>query len=199
MRALECLLATKASHIGLLEFDWSVLSRFLPTAYAPKFSELARKDDNGTRGNEPVHDLRRRLAQLQENELLPALIDVVRSQIAQILRIAPERIDAGTSLFDMGMDSLMAVELAVSIETRLGVQLSALSLGDGPTIERIAGRVARQLRPDDDLAGGSGDVTAQVRLEVARHATEMSEQEATQIGAEISRNAPISLTRGHRS
>jgi len=200
LSALEGLLTTQSSPVGLLELDWSVLSRFLPAAHAPKFSGLARHDNNGTRGNEPAHDLRRRLSQLQENELLPALIDFIRGEIAQILRIAPERIDASTSLFDIGMDSLMAVELAGSMEIRLGVPLAALSLSDGPTIERIAERVARQLRPGEELADGSGDATDQIRLAVARHATEMGEPEATQLSAEISRNAaPIALTRGHRS
>ena len=203
LRALEGLLATQASNIGLLELDWSVLGRFLPAARAPKFSELARHDDKGIRDNEPVPDLRRRLADLEPGKILPALIDVVRSEIAQILRIAPERVDAGASLFDMGMDSLMAVELTISIEALVGVQLSAMSLSDAPTIERIATRIAQQLRPGDEPAGNAAsddDLADQVRLVAAQHAAEISEQQAAELSAEINdAAAPISLTCGQNS
>jgi NADPH:quinone reductase-like Zn-dependent oxidoreductase/acyl carrier protein len=185
---LEDVLSTKSSHVGVLELDWSVLGRFLPAARAPKFSELARHEAKGHADNEAPQDLQRWLSQLQASELLPALIEIVRGELAQILRIASERIEAGASLFDLGMDSLMAVELAASIDLRLGVQLSALSLGDAPTIERIAARIARQLRPDAESADSavtSGDLADQVRLVAARHATEMSEDEVASVDAQI--------------
>jgi NAD(P)-dependent dehydrogenase (short-subunit alcohol dehydrogenase family)/acyl carrier protein len=188
LRELEGVLSTKSSHVGVLELDWNVLGRFLPGARAPKFSELARHEAKGQAGNEAPQDLRRWLSELQASELLPALIEIVRGELAQILRIASERIEAGASLFDLGMDSLMAVELATSIDLRLGVQLSALSLGDAPTIERIAARIARQLRPDAESADNavtSGDLTDQVRLVAARHATEMSEDEVASLDAQI--------------
>ena len=143
--------ATCAPRLGFLELDWNVLRRFLPAAQAPKFSELTRHDGASTTGHETTQDLRRRLAELPEAELLSTVTDIVRGEIAQILRIAPERIEPGVSLLDIGMDSLMAVELATSIEGRLGVQLSALALSDAPTIERASrARIAQQLRPNGD-------------------------------------------------
>jgi NAD(P)-dependent dehydrogenase (short-subunit alcohol dehydrogenase family) len=106
LRALDEALASGVPNIGFLELDWHVLGRFLPAARAPKFSELARHDDKGTGTQEPTHDLRRWLLELPPNELLPALIGVVRTELAPILRISPERIEPGASLFDLGMDSL---------------------------------------------------------------------------------------------
>ena len=50
------------------------------------------------------------------------------------------------SLLEMGMDSLMAVELATSIEARLDIQLSVLTLSGGPTIENIVERISRLLQ-----------------------------------------------------
>jgi hypothetical protein len=47
----------------------------------------------------------------------------------------------------MGMDSLMAVELATSIEARLDIQLSALALSGGPTIESVVERIQRCCNP----------------------------------------------------
>jgi acyl transferase domain-containing protein/NADPH:quinone reductase-like Zn-dependent oxidoreductase/acyl carrier protein len=186
LRALEDLMGAKASHLALLELDWSVLGRFLPAARAPKFSELARLADAGVRGRESPQDLRRWLEELGTAELHAALCEFVRGEIAQILRTAPERIESTSSLFDMGMDSLMAVELATSIEARLGIQLSALSLSDGPTIERVVERILRQLRPDEEGAEAApNEVAEQVRAVAAQHASEVGEHEAASFTAEF--------------
>jgi phthiocerol/phenolphthiocerol synthesis type-I polyketide synthase C len=101
------------------------------------------------------------------------------------------------------MDSLMAVELATSIEGRLGIQLSALALSDAPTIERLAPRIVQQLRPNDEpQEGAAGDAVLanQVRLMAAQHASEITQEEATALSAEMrSTVAPISLTAGQTS
>jgi len=208
LRSLDALLtaspAATSVPLGLLELDWRVLSRFLPAARAPKFSELAREEDSGGAVSEgSAQDLRRSLAALPHSELLPALTDLVRRAIAQILRIAPERIEPAASLFDIGMDSLMAVELASSIESRLAIQISALALTDAPTVERIAARLAQQLRPADrDSAGEAqeSDLAEEVRLLTAQHASEMSEEMASEFAAEIrGSSAPVSLTARQRS
>ena len=138
---------------------------------------------------------------------MPALRDLIRGEIAQILRMPAEQIDASTSLFDIGMDSLMAVELSLSLETRIGVHLSALSLSDGPTIERIAGRIAQQLQSGDEAGAdtgkgtdGSDALAEQVRLVAERHASEVSDKDTREVSAEISASsAPMPLTRGRRS
>ena len=138
--------------------------------------------------------------ELPEGETLAAVTDIVRGEIAQILRMAPERIEVGASLLDMGMDSLMAVELASSIEGRLGIQLSALALSDAPTIERIAARIVRHLQPSDETtreAGQQDGLVEQVRLVAAQHASEVSVEEVSAFSAEMQNTAAaISLTAG---
>jgi acyl carrier protein len=199
LRSLDALLASTTSQVGFLELDWSVLGRFLPAARAPKFSDLARQGDKGAHSHDAPQDLRRWLSELPEGEQLPALTELVRNEIAQILRIAPERIDVGTSLFDMGMDSLMAVELATSIENRLGIQLSALSLSDAPRVDRIAAKIAQQLRTDENGNGPAteAELVENVRLMAAQHASEVSEQEVAELGSELqSVTPPRSLTMG---
>jgi len=206
LQAIESLLATKAPAIGLVDLDWAVLGRFLPAATAPKFSYLALDDSRRARGSEVAHDPQR-LAALAPAELLSALRDLIRGEIAQILRMPPEQIDASTSLFDIGMDSLMAVELSLSLETRIGVQLSALALSDGPTVERIAARIAQQMQPGDeagaatDNGGDASDSLAeQVRLVAERHASEVSDKETREVSAEISASStPMPLTCGRQS
>ena len=205
LHALEPLLASSVGNFTLMDLDWATLSRSLPASQAPKFCRLARSVLGERSAHaESAQDLRRRLGALGGAELTAALTEIVRGEVAEILRMAPERIEAGTSLLDMGMDSLMAVELATSIESALDIQLSALALSGGPTIESVVDRVVRLLHPAEDAApAGAADagLAAQVLIVAAQHMGDLSEDIAAEFGTDIGSAAsvPLSLTAGHRA
>jgi phthiocerol/phenolphthiocerol synthesis type-I polyketide synthase C len=203
--ALETLVGSSAGSLGLIDLDWTTLARFLPASQAPKFFGLARSvvRERGTHGTESGQDLRRRLDGLTGSELTAALTEIVRAEVAEILRIAPERIEPGISLLDMGMDSLMAVELAASIETQLGIQLSALALSGGPSIESVVERVVRLLHAGEDPATTGADETAlaaQVLVVASQHLGDLTAENAAEFSAKMSVAAatPLSLTAGQR-
>jgi acyl transferase domain-containing protein/NADPH:quinone reductase-like Zn-dependent oxidoreductase/acyl carrier protein/NADP-dependent 3-hydroxy acid dehydrogenase YdfG len=201
LTALESVIGAQAGNLGFLDLDWSTLRRSLPTAHAPKFSDLARHSggsDRGAHAGQSAQDLRRWLGGLPAEEALTELTALVRAEVAEILRIAPERIEPATSLLDMGMDSLMAVELATSIESRLDIRLSALALSGGPTIESIVERIQRLLQPVDGAAEATPDSTlaAQVYLVATQHAGEFSAENAADVVSEINAGSEArSLTR----
>jgi hypothetical protein len=96
----------------------------------------------------------------------------------------------------------MAVELATSIEARLDIQLSALALSGGPTIESVVERIIRLLHPAEDpaaaAAGGAAALEAQVIAIVEQHGG-LTAENAAEFGAEIgAAAAPLSLTAGQR-
>jgi phthiocerol/phenolphthiocerol synthesis type-I polyketide synthase C len=203
--ALETLLGSAAGNLALIDLDWATLRRSLPASQSPKFSELARSvvGERSAHGTESAQELRRRLDGLTGNALATALAEIVRAEVAEILRIAPERIEPGISLLDMGMDSLMAVELATSIEARLDIQLSALALSGGPTIESVVERIVRLLHPSEVLAApdaGNAALVEEVLVFVAaQHLGDLSAENAAEFSAEISAAAvPLSLTAGQR-
>jgi NADPH:quinone reductase-like Zn-dependent oxidoreductase/acyl carrier protein len=201
--ALETVLGSSAGNLGLIDLDWSTLGRFLPAGHAPKFSELARTVvGERAHGSESAQALRRRLEGLAGDALADALTEIVRAEVAEILRIVPERIEPGISLLDMGMDSLMAVELAASIEARLDIQLSALALSGGPTIESVVERITRLLHPAEGAAStvvGHSALEAQVRVIAEQHIAGLSAENAAEFSAELAAAAtPLSLTAGQR-
>jgi acyl transferase domain-containing protein/NADPH:quinone reductase-like Zn-dependent oxidoreductase/acyl carrier protein len=192
LQALGALVGSQAGNLAHLDLDWTTLGRSLPTAYSPKFSELARLaavGEHGADAGESAQDVRRRLSELGAEDLQAELTTILRAEVAAILRIAPERIEPGVSLMDMGMDSLMAVELATSIESRLDVRLSALALSGGPTIESIIDRILRTLQPGEDSAAahaGDAAIAAQVTQVIAQHAGELSAEHTAQVVDEVS-------------
>lgn len=154
----------QAAEVAVLEFDWQALARFLPSSGAPRFSDLAR-DFSGTSAIDQVDDFADIAKQLDDAQLMERLVDMIRSELGQILRIAPEKLHAGKSVYDMGLDSLMAVELVVALEARLSVRLPVMALSESPTIDKLADKMKSILRTG---ATEDGEATHAQVLELAR-------------------------------
>jgi hypothetical protein len=93
------------------------------------------------------------------------------------------------------------VELSTSIERRLDIQLSALALSGGPTIENVVERIVRLMHPADNPAlvePGNGSLQAQVLAASEQHVAGLSAADAAEFTAELADSgaAPRSLTAG---
>jgi acyl transferase domain-containing protein len=90
-----------------------------------------------------------RLTSLTPAERLPAVLDVVRTQVATVLAHAsPASIAPGQAFKELGFDSLTAVELRNRINTVTGLALSATLVFDYPNPEALANHVLEALLPD---------------------------------------------------
>jgi acyl transferase domain-containing protein/surfactin synthase thioesterase subunit/acyl carrier protein len=78
------------------------------------------------------------LLALPPNERRRNAVDAVREEVARVLSSHPGTITAGDSLKDLGLDSLMAVELRNALERRAGARLPATLAFDHPTPEKLA-------------------------------------------------------------
>ncbi len=102
-----------------------------PRAAAPASAEAAR------RLREALPDDRRRFA-----------VEYVAEQVAAVLRVArPETLDPRQPLMDLGLDSLMAVELRSRLALGLGLGrgLPATLIFEHPSIEAIAALLVRRV------------------------------------------------------
>ncbi len=174
--ALEGMLITDHSGIGVMELDWNALSRFLPSAGSPKFSELARHaaDNDGDGINSD--DIQRVLSELSDADLLITLTEMLKSEVGEILRVSPDRIDPTRSIYDMGLDSLMGVELVIALESRFGIRLPVMALSQSPTIAKLAERIIQQLNHSDDQDADSneGGIIAQAQQVASQHGVQAS-------------------------
>jgi phthiocerol/phenolphthiocerol synthesis type-I polyketide synthase C len=184
--ALEGMLVADRSDLGVLDLDWRSLSRFLPTAASPKFTELARAGSEGESEEEGTQDLRRLLMTLPEAELHSTVIDLLKVEIGEILRIAPEKLDPSVSMQHMGLDSLMGVELAVAVENRFGMRLPVMALSDSPTVEKLSGWIISHLRGEEAAATGEHDDTRlQVALVASQHAADVPAADIQRLADEL--------------
>jgi acyl transferase domain-containing protein/NADPH:quinone reductase-like Zn-dependent oxidoreductase/acyl carrier protein len=90
--------------------------------------------------------LGQRLAALPAAERERALLDIVRGEVRVVLGLPPATtIDAGRPLSELGLDSLMAVELRNRFAAHAGLRLPATLLFDCPTPRALAGSLLERL------------------------------------------------------
>jgi acyl transferase domain-containing protein/SAM-dependent methyltransferase len=116
--------------------------------------------DAGTVGTQIVDPaevarLRQDLDEVAPNERMDLLIDYVRSGVNRVLRRNPDKpLDRRQRLMDLGVDSLMAVELRNVLTVGLGLDepLPATLIFDHPTVEAVARFLDTQLagEPEPD-------------------------------------------------
>jgi len=74
----------------------------------------------------------------------------VQQQLAKVMGVSdPDQIDPGEPLFNMGLDSLMALELMVLLEKNLGITLTEALVFEHPTIEDLVRYFLSVLFPED--------------------------------------------------
>lgn len=126
------------------KIDWQVLSKRLHLAEQSPglLTDLARTADED---NLVSSSLRDSISAASPDERLKQVETFVKSRVARVLGVSPQRIQDGLSLSKMGLDSLMAVELATMIESDLGVSLPLNTLAADMTVTTLVNGLLTEL------------------------------------------------------
>ena len=175
LQMLEELMLTDRSGLCVADLNWRTMARFLPSASEPKFSDMAVYSGDHAVADEQPQDVARMLTDLAPDALAVAFRAMLKTEISEILRVAPDKIDDMGSVYDLGLDSLMGVELALAIESRFGVKLPVMVLSDSPTVAKLADRIIAQLRGNhaDAESIDSSLLETQVHSAVSQHAVQV--------------------------
>ena len=138
LAGLPEMIASGLPMVTFADTNWNEARRFLPILANQLFSEI-RGSASASASDEPLTE---RLAALDPEEALTLLKTVVAEEAATILRLPAGSIDLLRPLSEMGMDSLMAVELRLALESRLRIDLPLMSLAEGTSVASIAARLA---------------------------------------------------------
>ncbi len=95
------------------------------------------------------------LATMEPTESLSLLESMLSEQVSKVLRTSAAKLDIEQPLTNMGLDSLMAVELSSRFKRELGVVVSQVTLLRGPSITQLAKQMNEQLTeaPSDLIEG----------------------------------------------
>lgn len=150
---LERLLPPDAPEVGVLDVAWRELVSRLPGGEAPALlREIAgpARPEPGSGAAPAAGALSRQLGDLPVHERRETLEKHVRSRIAEVLRMdADEAWSPRVPLFEMGLDSLMAVELRNRLHHDLGRPLPATLVFDHPSADALTRYLWSVVAPDE--------------------------------------------------
>jgi NADPH:quinone reductase-like Zn-dependent oxidoreductase/acyl carrier protein len=78
-------------------------------------------------------------------ERMALLEQLLRVETSRVLKLAPERIGANQAFGQLGIDSLMALELIRRVNAALGLALPATAVFNYPTLTVLAGQILKRL------------------------------------------------------
>ncbi|WBB80648.1 type I polyketide synthase [Micromonospora sp. WMMD882] len=142
IEALEQILRTDLAQVGVLPVTWPTYLRgFAPGAEPALLRELGRAvRTSGPRAADPTPPelLPDRLAAVPPQDRLDLLRRHVRDQVVGVLGLpATYHLEPRQKLFEIGLDSLMAVELKNNLQHQLGRTLPATVVFEYPTVEAL--------------------------------------------------------------
>lgn len=131
---------------------------------------------------------------LDSAEAVQLVIETLQAQIARILHLSAAKVDPDRSVTDLGMDSLMGMELGMAIEECFEVKLPVMMLAEGATVRSLAQKIAESVRAgatDGQEAGAASDVEQQLASLSAIHGSEISSDELQRMAREMTANRAV--------
>jgi acyl transferase domain-containing protein/acyl carrier protein len=143
LAALDRELAGRATQTIVADIDWGT---FLPALEAwrerPFFADVRPRNADATAPAQPP--FRRRLDSAPQRQRDALLLDLIREQVNCVLgRDAGEALDTTQGFFELGLDSLMAVELKRRLDAALGIELPRSVALEYPNVAALAAHLSR--------------------------------------------------------
>jgi acyl transferase domain-containing protein/acyl carrier protein len=146
LEALGRLLQVETTQVAVMSVDWRQLRRLSPAgASAPLVAHLVPAAEPASAPGEKARMLRR-LEEAPPEERLELLTAHVRELVTRVLGLRASHVLApDQGFFDIGMDSLMAVDLKNRLEASLGHPLATAAIFNYPNVDALSGYLAKQV------------------------------------------------------
>ncbi|MBW4457032.1 MAG: SDR family NAD(P)-dependent oxidoreductase [Nostoc indistinguendum CM1-VF10] len=187
LSVLELVVGQAPAQVGVLPFEWSVFrQQFSAGRQLPLLSELvaeAGPQQEALQASPQRHELLQRLSQAPASERYSLLIAHIQEQVVKALGFNASQLDLQLPLNNMGLDSLMALELRNRFKTDLGVDVPIVEFMEGCSVASLATLVSEQLTQAYSTSSASLTTAATPSL---------CEQKATQVDIDTSKAYPLS-------
>jgi thioester reductase-like protein len=160
LAVLERLLGSDIAQVGVTRFDFTRLTAGPMGSMMPqRFTDLlaANRSGGGARKSED-RLLLQALEQVPAEERIKLVLAALVQEMGRVLGVSTETFLTDQPLSDLGLDSLMTVEIITWVEQALDLKLPTVELMRNPTTAELAGLLVALL---DDRSAGR---TSQLRL-----------------------------------
>ncbi len=163
IEAFERVLQDNPPQVGIAAMEWDKLVANLGLTKPPAYYSHLRIRQAGASSSDIQKMAEAMMTQLREvapSERQQMLIDALCAQLARVMGFdSPDKIRPNQPLQELGLDSLMAVEMRNVVNGFVGRALPATLLFKYPTLEELSGYLITELFPDhtNELADELGE------------------------------------------
>lgn len=151
---LGLLLQTNSAQVAFAHIDpQNTIRDSLDRSRSPRFSEILAREEPGELAQR--EHLRALIRAAPDGEMQGLTESFVKGIAARVLQISTDKLLANRPLSEMGLDSLMAVELLLRLEDEFEVTLPTSTISNSTTISNLAvvilcecGRAAKHVKPN---------------------------------------------------
>jgi len=161
--------------LAIARIDWASAWRDLGALRTPTFDAIVSfGDSRRSRDSAATLDALRAMSLPDATE---RILETIVEEIAGVLRLPPREIDRHRPLADIGMDSLMMLELRLKVETTLRIDLPMMSLANGISAADVARRIATIVVDGEKRDALSGPLAALSGSHMGAEAAAVGERE----------------------
>ncbi|WP_256385219.1 acyl carrier protein [Cohaesibacter sp. ES.047] len=130
--------------------NWGFARDNLAVLKTPAYELLAREAAQSSNRDQQAVDVASLIDGLDDVTARTEIAKILAQEVAAIFRMPVEEVQLNRSLSDIGMDSLMGMELRSAAQQKLDIEIPMGAIADGTTIEDIAGSVVQRIRKGAD-------------------------------------------------
>jgi acyl transferase domain-containing protein/acyl carrier protein len=146
LEMLGRLLGQSAAQVVAVPVNWTQYREFVPAGNgSPLLSELAREEAEVPRPAGRTSVRRDALLAAEPAERRQLLQSYLSEQVARVLGLSPSKLDVQQPLSQLGLDSLMAVELKNRIAVDLKVNVPVVKFLQGFSVDQAVAQVLDQM------------------------------------------------------
>jgi acyl transferase domain-containing protein/acyl carrier protein/phospholipid N-methyltransferase len=145
MSLMESSLTAGSTQVMAIRVDWAKWRQFFRGMQENPLLERIFASVEGQESGGGKSDWRQKIESAAPEELEGIIGLAVRDAVGSVLRVKPETLRDDQPLTDLGLDSLMGVEIENSIEAAIGVALPPTSLMRARTIGQIVSLIAEHM------------------------------------------------------
>ncbi len=182
---VERCIVTDPSSVGaavtiVADLDWTIVSG-LPIANQPLFSAVPRNTVISQGDDGEQWDLPMMISGKPAEEAYSILHRLLAGEIAGLLKVAEDSITPEKALKDIGLDSLMAMELGTGFQQKTGVDIPLAGMGENATVGDIVRKLYEKVlaRRNTEETTSEADLVEQL---ASKHMSVETEQESEHFG-----------------
>ena len=126
--------------VTIAPINWSAARQHLPVLKGPTYRKLASQDEAASADKEKINIVAL-VARNTPDEARKIISGLIIDEIARVLRLPREDVARTTPLSEIGLDSLMAVELALGLEERFTLDAPLSTTASSFTVNELADHV----------------------------------------------------------